>query len=255
MIATVVNAAAVILGSLVGLLLHGKVKESFKTVVHVGAGITTIVIAVQMALSSSRIVLLALSLIIGGILGEWWGIEAAILRLGETLKRTFARKDSGGDFAYGFLNASVLFCVGAMALIGSFKAGAEGDYSLILTKSVMDAFMAVVFAAAFGVGVAFSALPVLVYQGALTLAAVWLKPLVTRAPAEGAHRRGRRAPSDDRPEPPGHREAQDRQLPPRAPAHRRLRRAAGAFPVYPHLTRPGRKGCTSARCFGRIRAV
>jgi uncharacterized protein len=181
MIATVVNAAAVVIGSLVGLLLHGKVRDSFKAIVHAGAGITTIVIAVQMALSSSRIVLLALSLLIGGILGEWWGIEAAILRLGETLKRTFARKDSGGDFAYGFLNASVLFCVGAMALIGSFKAGAEGDYALILTKSVMDGFMAIVFAAAFGIGVAFSALPVLLYQGALTLAAAWLKPLVTEA--------------------------------------------------------------------------
>lgn len=181
MIATVVNALAVVLGSLVGLLLHGKIRDSFKTIVHIGAGITTMVIAVQMALSSSRIVLLALSLLIGGILGEWWGIEEGILRLGETLKRTFARKDSRGDFAYGFLNASVLFCVGAMALIGSFKAGAEGDYGLILTKSVMDGFMAIVFTAAFGIGVAFSALPVLVYQGALTLAAVWLKPLVTEA--------------------------------------------------------------------------
>ena len=181
MIATVVNALAVVLGSLVGLLLHGKIRDSFKTIVHIGAGITTMVIAVQMALSSSRIVLLALSLLIGGILGEWWGIEDGILPLGETLKRTFARKDSRGDFAYGFLNASVLFCVGAMALIGSFKAGAEGDYGLILTKSVMDGFMAIVFTAAFGIGVAFSALPVLVYQGALTLAAVWLKPLVTEA--------------------------------------------------------------------------
>lgn len=181
MIATVVNAAAVILGSLVGLLLHGKVRESLRAVVHIGAGITTIVIAVQMAMSSSRIVLLALSLLIGGILGEWWGIEDAILRLGETLKRTFARRDTGGEFAYGFLNASVLFCVGAMALIGSFKAGAEGDYTLILTKSVMDGFMAIVFTAAFGIGVAFSAIPVFVYQGALTLAAGWLKPLVSDA--------------------------------------------------------------------------
>lgn len=181
MIATVVNAVAIVVGSLVGLLLHGKVPETFRRVVHVGAGVTTIVIAVQMAMSSSRIVLLALSLLVGGILGEWWGIEEAILRLGETLKRTFARKASGGDFAYGFLNASVLFCVGAMALIGSFKAGAEGDYSLILTKSVMDGFMAIVFTAAFGIGVAFSAIPILVYQGGLTLAAVWLKPLVSEA--------------------------------------------------------------------------
>jgi uncharacterized membrane protein YqgA involved in biofilm formation len=181
MIATVVNALAVIIGSLLGLLLHGRISDSFKTIVHVGAGVTTLVIAVQMAMSSSRIVLLALSLLLGGILGEWWGIEEGILRLGEALKRTFARGDSGRDFAYGFLNASVLFCVGAMTLIGSFKAGAEGDYTLLLTKSVMDGFMAIVFTAAMGIGVAFSAIPVFVYQGGLTLASVWLKPLVSEA--------------------------------------------------------------------------
>jgi uncharacterized protein len=181
MLATVVNAAAVIVGSLVGLLLHGKIKDSFKTAVTMGAGITTVVIGVQMALSSSQIVYLALSLIIGGILGTWWKIEDGILSLGDTLRRTFSKGDDGKDFAFGFLSASVLFCVGAMALVGSFKAGAEGDYSLILTKSVLDGFMAIVFTAAMGIGVAFSALSVLVYQGILTLAAGWLKPLVSDA--------------------------------------------------------------------------
>lgn len=178
MIATVVNAAAIILGSLLGLLLHGKVKDSYKTAVHVGAGVTTLVIGVQMAMSSAHIVLLALALLIGGVLGEWWKIEEGILRLGDRLRRTFARHDSGSDFAYGFLNATVLFCVGAMALVGSFKAGAEGDYTLILTKSVLDGFMAIIFTAALGIGVAFSAIPLFIYQGGLTLAAVSLKPLV-----------------------------------------------------------------------------
>jgi uncharacterized membrane protein YqgA involved in biofilm formation len=181
MIATVVNALAVLLGSLVGLLLHGRIRESFKAIVFIGAGLTTIVIGAQMALAGSRIVLLALSLIIGGILGEWWRIEDGILALGGALRKTFAKKETGRDFAYGFLDASVLFCVGAMALIGSFKAGAEGDYTLILTKSVLDGFMAIVLTAALGVGVAFSAIPVLLYQGGLTLAAVWLKPLVSEA--------------------------------------------------------------------------
>ncbi len=181
MIATLVNAAAVIVGSLIGLLLHGKIKESFKTVVSIGAGITTVVIGVQMAMASSQIVYLALALILGGILGTWWRIEDGILALGHTLKRTFARGDGGSDFAFGFLNASVLFCVGAMALVGSFKAGAEGDYSLILTKSVLDGFMSIVFTAAMGIGVAFSAVSILVYQGILTLAAGWLKPLVSDA--------------------------------------------------------------------------
>ncbi|HET6487611.1 MAG TPA: DUF554 domain-containing protein [Spirochaetia bacterium] len=179
MIATLVNAAAVLVGALLGTLLRSRIKDSFRSIVQVGAGITSVVIGVQMALSSSRIVYLAVSMILGGILGEWWGIEGGILSLGDTLRRTFARKETGQDFAYGFLNASVLFCVGAMALVGSFRAGAEHNYDLILTKSVMDGFMAIVLTAAMGVGVAFSALSVLVYQGILTIAAGWLKPLVS----------------------------------------------------------------------------
>ena len=179
MLATLVNAAAVIVGSLIGLLLRGRIKESFKTVISVGAGITTVIIAVQMSLKSTQIVYLALSLIIGGLLGTWWRIEEGILSFGETLKRTFARRSDGAQFAYGFLNASVLFCVGAVSLVGSIKAGAEGNYDLILMKSVLDGFMSIVFTAAMGIGVAFSALSVLVYQGLLTLAAGWLKPLMS----------------------------------------------------------------------------
>jgi len=181
MIATIVNALAVLAGSLIGLILHRRIKESFKSVVYAGAGLTTLVIGVQMALSSSRIVFLALALIIGGILGTWWKIEEGILALGEALKRTFTRGDTEKDFAFGFLSASVLFCVGALSLVGSFKAGAEGDYGLIFTKSVLDGFMSIVFTASMGIGVAFSALTVLVYQGLFTLTAVWLKPLVGEA--------------------------------------------------------------------------
>jgi len=192
MIATVVNACAVIIGSLLGLLLRSRIKDSFKTIVQIGAGITSIIIGLKMALTGQKIVYLALSLIIGGILGEWWRIEDGILSLGETLKRTLpspkttpgpgaAVAAAGSEFGYGFLNASVLFCVGAMALVGSFRAGAEGNFELIYTKSVMDGFMAIVLTAAMGIGVGFAALTVLVYQGILTIAAVWLAPLVNEA--------------------------------------------------------------------------
>lgn len=179
MIATIVNTCAVLIGSLLGLLLRTKIKDSFKTIVQIGAGITSLIIGIKMALTGQKIVFLALSLIIGGILGEWWRIEDGILLLGEKLKTTFAKRQSGSEFGFGFLNASVLFCVGAMALVGSFKAGAEGNYELIYTKSVMDGFMAIVLTAAMGIGVGFSALSVLVYQGTLTIAAVWLSPLVS----------------------------------------------------------------------------
>ena len=198
MFATIVNCVAVILGSLLGLVVAGRVKDSYKNIVFDGAGITTVIIGVSMALRSGRIVYLAIALIAGGLIGTWLDIEGAILRFGVVLERLTTRRKpkaatvavdasatatddgrSGWDFGHGFLNASVLFCVGAMALVGSFKAGTEGDYSLILTKSVLDGFMAILMTAAMGPGVAFSALPILLYQGALTLAAGFLKPFVS----------------------------------------------------------------------------
>jgi uncharacterized membrane protein YqgA involved in biofilm formation len=178
MIATFVNCAAVIVGSLIGLILHAKINESFKRIVYVGAGMVSLILGIKMGLVTTRIVFLALALILGGILGQWWNVEGGILRFGEFLKKRFASKETGKDFAGGFLNASVIFCVGAMTLVGAFKAGAEGDYDLILTKSVMDGFMAIMLTAAMGIGVAFSAIAILVYQGGITLLAGVLQPLV-----------------------------------------------------------------------------
>jgi uncharacterized membrane protein YqgA involved in biofilm formation len=178
MIATFINCATVVVGSLLGLLLHTRISDSFKRIVYVGAGMISLILGIKMGLVTSRIVFMALALILGGILGEWWNIEGGILRFGEFLKKRFAQKESGKDFAGGFLTASVIFCVGAMTLVGAFKAGAEGDYDLLLTKSVMDGFMAIMLTAAMGIGVAFSALTILVYQGGITLLAGTLQPLV-----------------------------------------------------------------------------
>jgi uncharacterized membrane protein YqgA involved in biofilm formation len=146
--------------------------------VYVGAGMISLILGIKMGLVTTRIVFMALALILGGILGEWWNVEGGILRMGEFLKKRFAKRETGKDFAGGFLNASVIFCVGAMTLVGAFKAGAEGNYDLILTKSVMDGFMAIMLTAAMGIGVAFSAITILVYQGGITLLAGVLQPLV-----------------------------------------------------------------------------
>jgi uncharacterized membrane protein YqgA involved in biofilm formation len=179
MIATFINCAAVVLGCLLGLLLHRRISEDFKNVVFTGIGLVTLVLGMMMALKTQRVLYLALSVVCGGILGNWWNIEGGTLRLGEFLKSRFSPEGSASNFAHAFLNASVLFCVGAMTLVGSFKAGTEGDYTLILTKSVMDGFVSILLAAAMGVGTAFSALTILVYQGGLTLAAGVIKPYVT----------------------------------------------------------------------------
>jgi uncharacterized membrane protein YqgA involved in biofilm formation len=179
MIATFINCIAVIIGAFIGFFLHMKISDSMKAIVYTGAGLVALVIGIKMSFASSRIVYLALSLIAGGILGNWLDIEGGILKFGTFLKRVSRAGESEANFAYAYLNSSVIFCVGAMTLIGAFKAGAEGNYELILTKSVLDGFMAVVFAAAMGIGVAFAAITILVYQGSLTLLAKVLQPYAT----------------------------------------------------------------------------
>ncbi len=179
MIATIVNAAAVVVGSFIGVFFNTRIKEDFKHVVYNGIGIVSLIIGISMTLKSTRIIYLALSLVIGGVLGNWWNVEGGILKLGELLRRRFGRGNHEHDFAYAFLTASVLFCVGAMTIVGAFQAGTEGNYELLFTKSVMDGFMAIMLSAAMGIGVAFSFLTILIYQGGLTLLAGLISPLVT----------------------------------------------------------------------------
>ncbi len=197
MIATIINALAILLGTAIGLLARKGFSERATEAVHNATGVISLVIGFSMAIRTEHVLAFALSIIAGGLLGTAINIEGAIYRLGEWLRVRFSPRhtaavatstpeaagvqsvDESRGFAYGFLNASVLFCVGAMALVGSFKAGAEGDYDLILTKSVMDGVIAIIFAGAMGAGVGFSAISVLLYQGILTLAATWVKPFVT----------------------------------------------------------------------------
>lgn len=198
MLAVFVNCGAIILGSIIGLLFSKKITGELSSIVQTGAGVVTIVMGIQMAFEYQNIIFLAVSLIAGGILGTLLDIDGKIFRMGEALGRFTLRKQrtvieeinvatrvkSGSNadeqnstnFAYGFLNASVLFCVGAMAILGSMKAGIDKDYTIIFTKSVLDGFMAIVFTAAMGIGTAFSAISVFIYQGALTLLATLVAP-------------------------------------------------------------------------------
>jgi uncharacterized protein len=188
------NVAAIILGSLLGLLARarsgkaaaspgqggaaGAPAKDYRSMVMAAAGIFTLFIGVKMAFQSKREIYVILSIAGGGLLGSWLGIEAGILRLGEAIKTRLPGKAAGHTFAEGFLSSSVLFCVGAMAILGSFKAGIEGDYKLIYIKSILDGFLSVILAARFGLGVMFSAIPVLLYQGGLTLLSRWIQPVL-----------------------------------------------------------------------------
>jgi uncharacterized membrane protein YqgA involved in biofilm formation len=179
MFATFINAIAIIVGSFAGLLLKRGLSKRYEQIIYVASGIVSLVVGVQMAVKTTHILILSFALILGGLVGTLLDIEGGVLRFGEVLKRRFAKGEEGGSFALGFLNASVLFCSGAMAIVGSFKAGTEGDYSIIFTKSVLDFSLSLIFASVMGIGVAFSALSVFLYQGALTLLSVWAKPYVS----------------------------------------------------------------------------
>ena len=182
MIAVFVNCGAIILGSLLGALFSKRINEKLTEAITLVCGAVTFVMGIQMSLKYQNVVYLALALVLGGAAGTLIDIDGKILLVGKALGRIFGAKEnreaSGPDnrFAYAFLNSSVLFCVGAMAIVGSFKAGTEHDYSIIFLKSTLDGFLAIGMAAAMGIGTMFSALSILVYQGALTLLSAMIAP-------------------------------------------------------------------------------
>lgn len=178
MIATFINALAVILGAFFGLILGKKITESFKTVVMLSAGVTTLVIGIGMALDAPSSIANLFSLILGGFIGFALKIEDRILSLGDRIERLTGKNEGSGSFAKGFLNSSLLFCTGAMSIVGSIAAGTRGDYELILIKSIMDGFMAVVFASTYGLGVFASTIAIIIYQGFFTLFGGVIEPLL-----------------------------------------------------------------------------
>lgn len=179
MIATIVNTFAVIAGGFLGLLLKGRITGRYQSTVTSSVGLVVLVLGMKMALSGGSLLLILIALVIGGLIGTALRIESGILKAGDTLRRIISPKDEGGRFAQGFLDATVLFCVGPMTIVGSIEAGLNGNYDVIFTKSALDGFMAIILAAASGAGVIVSALSVLLIQGGLTLGAGAIAPFVT----------------------------------------------------------------------------
>ena len=174
MIACVINAVLVLLGSAVGLLFKSKIKESWSKAIMLALGLCVLLIGVSGAVKTQNMLCVILSMVIGTVIGELLRIEDALDRLGETLKRRLMKGRESGRFTEGFMTAALMFCVGSMAVVGSMEAGINHDYSTILSKSALDCVTSVTLAAAMGVGVAFSAAAVLVYQGALTLLFIFI---------------------------------------------------------------------------------
>lgn len=178
---TLINTAAVIVGGGLGLLLKNGVAKRFENILMQALGLATLFIGAGGVLKYMLVVengvlntqgtmLLIFSLVIGAILGQWIDIESKMERLGEKLKAA-AKIKNDNRFVEGFVTTSLIICVGAMAIVGSMQDGLTGDYSMLLTKSLLDFALVVILAAAYGVGVIFSAIPIFLYQGAITLIA------------------------------------------------------------------------------------
>lgn len=173
---TWINAATILLGTGLGLVLQGRLPLNMQQIITQGLGLITLFAGFGMANSLSKVdagridgvILALLAIVLGGLLGEWWGLEQRLEGLGNWLKRKFKGK---GSFTEGFMAASLLFCVGPMTLIGSLNNGLSGDNTLLLLKAVMDGLASIALTSSFGIGVLFSILIVLLYQGGVSLAA------------------------------------------------------------------------------------
>jgi hypothetical protein len=181
MIGTLLNIATVIVGGIIGLIFGARIPNKLKETVIAGMGLFTGAMGLQMFLDTENPLIVLGALLIGTLLGEWWRIEDGLYRLGEFLERKFSREEDDGSnkFVRGFLTASLLFCVGPMAILGSIQDGLTGDYNLLAVKSVLDGFASVAFASTLGIGVMFSTLIILVYQGGVSLLAGQLDAIVT----------------------------------------------------------------------------
>ena len=174
-----VNAAAVIAGGLFGLALGARLPERMRAIVFQGLGLCTLVIGMQMAFKTASPVMLIFSILLGGLCGEALKLEDRFMRLSDRLKK---RLRSGNPlFTEGLVNATVLFCIGAMSFLGSFDEGLRGDRTIVYSKSVMDGFSAIALASAYGLGVPLAAIPLLLYQGLLVIFAGLLQPWLSPA--------------------------------------------------------------------------
>ena len=188
MVGTLLNAGTVLLGGTAGTLLGSRLPERVRTIVMDALGLTTVLIGLKMALQTTDVLLVLGSLLLGGMAGELLNLDGLLNRLGKRLEervqvrvqeRVQTHATARGQFARGFVSASLLFCVGPMTIMGAIQDGLTGDYSTLAIKATLDGFAALAFASSLGLGVIFSALVVLTYQGAITLLASYAQSLLT----------------------------------------------------------------------------
>lgn len=171
---TLVNGAMIIAGSLLGLFFT-KIPERYKETVMHGIGLAVILIGIQMAFSTEVIIIVLLSLLSGAIIGEMIHLEEGLNRLGAWIGSKFTTTNDNFSVAQGFVTASLIFVIGAMSVIGALDSGIRGDHEILITKGVIDGFVALVLTTTLGFGVIFSVIPVILYQGSIALLATQIE--------------------------------------------------------------------------------
>ncbi|MCF7885730.1 MAG: DUF554 domain-containing protein [Candidatus Marinimicrobia bacterium] len=177
MIGTFVNVATVIIGSSIGLLIHTNLPENIKNILFQGIGLFTLYLGISMSLKSEHLMIVIFSIVLGVIAGELLKLESRMEAFGDRLKKRFSQNNT--QFTEGMITAFLLFCMGSMTILGAFEEGLQNYPNLLLAKSLLDGVASIALASTFGIGVMFSVIPLLIYQGGLTLLASSLENIMT----------------------------------------------------------------------------
>jgi uncharacterized membrane protein YqgA involved in biofilm formation len=183
LLGTLVNAALIVIGSIIGRLLKG-IPENMKQTVMSAIGIAVVVLGIQMGLESDNFVVVIICLVFGGVVGEWIDLDKWLNRLGQYIEVKFGSKDQGGSIAQGFVTGTLIFVIGAMGVLGALNGGLQNDHELLISKGIIDGFTSIILAATLGIGVLLSAVPVAIYQGAIALFATQITKIVPEAALE-----------------------------------------------------------------------
>ncbi len=177
MLGTLANVFAIVAGGLIGTLVKGRLPPKITATVMKGLALTVLLVGISSALKANNLLLVMLAVAIGGAAGESLDIDQRLKDLGNAMERKF--KGKGGKVADGFVTGTLLYCVGAMAIVGSLESGLSGNHQILYAKSVLDGIVSLIFGSTLGIGIALSAVSVLFYQGSITLAAASLQPLLS----------------------------------------------------------------------------
>ncbi len=179
LLGTIVNAGAIILGSLIGLLAKKAIPQRMGDLIMTAIPIVVMVLGVQFSIESANILIVIVSLVIGAIIGEWIDIDKKLDEFGATVQSKLKGNDS--NFSAAFVSTTLIYCVGSMAILGSIESGINNQHTILYTKALMDGISAIFFASSLGAGVIFSSVSVFLYQGLLTLLAGYVAPYLSAA--------------------------------------------------------------------------